>query len=120
MPSCCMPDEASVIAFASMFKALSDRTRQRILFLLEERPRTVTEIVAAFSLSQSTISRHLAVLRNAGLVEDRRQGQHVIYSVRHDRLRSCCEGFFHSFRSCIEFFQKGAHGRQRRGQGARV
>ena len=63
------------------FKALSDPTRREILRLLSARPRTVNEIVDQFSLSQPAISRHLAVLRQAGLVVPERQGQSVVYTL---------------------------------------
>jgi DNA-binding transcriptional ArsR family regulator len=63
------------------FKALSDPTRRRILSLLGERERTVNEIVAEFSLSQPAISRHLGVLREAGLVSAVRRGQSVVYAL---------------------------------------
>ena len=65
----------------SAFKALSDPTRREILRLLAERARTVNEIVDQFSLSQPAISRHLAVLRQAGLVSAERQGQSVVYTL---------------------------------------
>ncbi|HEX9577617.1 MAG TPA: autorepressor SdpR family transcription factor [Myxococcales bacterium] len=65
----------------SAFKALSDPTRREILRLLSARARTVNEIVGQFSLSQPAISRHLAVLRQAGLVVAERQGQNVVYAL---------------------------------------
>lgn len=65
----------------SAFKALSDPTRREILRLLSARDRTVNEIVAEFGLSQPAISRHLGVLRAAGLVTALRQGQSVLYSL---------------------------------------
>ena len=65
----------------SAFKALSDPTRREILRLLGERERTAGEIVDRFQLSQPAISRHLAVLRNAGLVTATRDGQSVIYAL---------------------------------------
>jgi DNA-binding transcriptional ArsR family regulator len=65
----------------SAFKALSDPTRREILRLLGERDLTVGEIVERFAISQPAISRHLAVLRAAGLVSALRQGQSVVYSL---------------------------------------
>jgi DNA-binding transcriptional ArsR family regulator len=65
----------------SAFKALSDPTRREILRLLGERELTVGEIVERFEISQPAISRHLAVLRAAGLVTALRQGQNVVYSL---------------------------------------
>lgn len=83
-----------------VFKALSDSTRQQILQLLEERPRNVGEIVGNFDLSQPTISRHLAVLKEADLVVDQRQGQNVVYRLNPATLSSAMLQFFGRFRSC--------------------
>jgi ArsR family transcriptional regulator, arsenate/arsenite/antimonite-responsive transcriptional repressor len=63
------------------FKALSDPTRRRILALLSERERTVGELVTEFDISQPAVSRHLGVLRAAGLVRAERQGQNVVYAL---------------------------------------
>ena len=65
----------------SAFRALSDRTRREILRLLSARPHTVGALVERFDLSQPAISRHLAVLRQAGLVLAERQGQNVVYTL---------------------------------------
>ena len=80
------------------FKALSDRTRRSILMSLESREQTVSEIVGQFHLSQPTISRHLAVLREANLVTDRRQGQHVIYRLNMSVLADSLSDFIGHFR----------------------
>lgn len=65
-----------------LFKALADETRLRILaLLLREEELCVCNIIAALSLPQSTISRHLAYLRRAGLVNDRRCGLWMYYSI---------------------------------------
>lgn len=63
------------------FKALSDPTRREILRLLGRRDMSVGEIVDNFTMSQPSISRHLAVLRSAGLVTARRDGQNVVYGL---------------------------------------
>ncbi len=63
------------------FKALADPTRREILRLLGAREMSVNDIVERFSISQPAISRHLAVLRHAGLVTSRREGQSVIYAL---------------------------------------
>ena len=65
----------------SAFKALSDGTRREILRLLGKREMSVGEIVGKFAMSQPSISRHLSVLRNAGLVTARRDGQNVVYAL---------------------------------------
>jgi len=64
---------------ARLFKALSDETRLRILALLQGGELCVCDLMAVLELPQSTVSRHLATLRNAGLVEDRRQGVWMYY-----------------------------------------
>jgi ArsR family transcriptional regulator, arsenate/arsenite/antimonite-responsive transcriptional repressor len=63
----------------SAFKALSDPTRREILRLLGRGEMSVGEIVDRFAMSQPSISRHLALLRAAGLVTARREGQNVVY-----------------------------------------
>ncbi|MCE0463236.1 MULTISPECIES: metalloregulator ArsR/SmtB family transcription factor [Pseudomonas] len=63
-----------------IFKALADDTRTRIALLVaREGELCVCELTAALDLSQPKISRHLAQLRHAGLLSDRRQGQWVYY-----------------------------------------
>jgi len=83
--------------YAQIFRALSDETRQRILILLKEQPMSVGQIVGHFSLAQPTISRHLAVLRQAGLVRAERSRQHMIYRLVTDPLNRCCTGFMANF-----------------------
>jgi ArsR family transcriptional regulator len=66
-----------------IFKALADETRLRILaLLLSEGELCVCDIIAALKLPQSTISRHLAYLRRAEWVKDRRCGLWIYYSLR--------------------------------------
>ncbi|WP_312018350.1 metalloregulator ArsR/SmtB family transcription factor [Shewanella surugensis] len=69
----------------SFFKALSDETRLQILMLItSENELCVCELMVALNLSQPKISRHLALLRNQGLLLDRRQGQWVFYRLNAD------------------------------------
>lgn len=92
--------EQTARRYAPVFKALSDPTRQKIMLMLEGRPRAVSEVVEFFNLSQPTISRHLAVLKNAGLVESDKKGQNVFYRLSELNLKACCIGFFSSFACC--------------------
>jgi ArsR family transcriptional regulator, arsenate/arsenite/antimonite-responsive transcriptional repressor len=64
-----------------IFKACADETRLRILFLLSERELCVCELMLLLDLPQGKISRHLAVLKNAALVSDRRDGTWIYYSL---------------------------------------
>lgn len=80
-----MPDSHNPV---DVFKALADDTRTRIALLLaREGELCVCELTAALDLSQPKISRHLAQLRHAGLLSDRRQGQWVYYRL-HPQLPS--------------------------------
>ena len=65
----------------NIFKACSDQTRLRVLFLLSERELCVCELVAILDMPQGKISRHLAILKNAGLVADRRDGTWIYYAL---------------------------------------
>jgi ArsR family transcriptional regulator len=71
---------------AQLFKALSDETRLRILALLAGGELCVCDLMATLELPQSTVSRHLAYLRNTGLVEDRRQGVWMYGPLRRDLM----------------------------------
>jgi ArsR family transcriptional regulator len=66
------------------FRALADPTRLRLLNLLLNEPECVCDLAAILGLPQPLISRHLAYLRSAGLVRDRRSGTRVNYSVALD------------------------------------
>lgn len=63
------------------FRALADETRRDILRLLRDGPLTSGDIAAHFSSSWPTISRHLAILRDAGLVMTERHGQEIRYEL---------------------------------------
>lgn len=69
----------------SLFKALSDETRLRITVLLSEKELCVCQLMWALDLDQVKVSRHLTVLRNAGLVNDRREGLWIFYSLAEPR-----------------------------------
>jgi DNA-binding transcriptional ArsR family regulator len=65
----------------SAFRALADPTRRDILRLLRDGPRTSGEIAQHFDTAWPTISRHLAVLREARLVASTRVGQQIVYEL---------------------------------------
>lgn len=70
-----------MIEMLKVFKALSDRTRLRIIRLLMRRELCVCEMMDVLGLAQSRLSHQLRILRDAGLVEDRRDGQWIIYRI---------------------------------------
>jgi ArsR family transcriptional regulator len=71
-------------------KALADETRQRIMSLCCCGWLSVNEIVEKTRVTQPTVSHHLAVLREAGLVRVREQGKQTFYSLNQDRVVMCC------------------------------
>ena len=71
-------------------KALADDTRQRILQMLLEGERCVSDIVDAFEMSQPTISHHLNVLKQFDLVISRKAGKQVFYAINRDNVVECC------------------------------
>ncbi len=73
------PHPVELTAVIKTFKALSDATRLRIVLLLVHGEQSVGDLVASLDLPQSTVSRHLALLRAAELVETRRVGSHIHY-----------------------------------------
>jgi ArsR family transcriptional regulator len=66
-------------AVQKVFKTLADPTRVRILALLEREELAVQELMEVLAMAQSRVSRHLAILREAGLLRDRRDGTYVFY-----------------------------------------
>ena len=68
--------------------ALSDGTRREILNLLKFRPHTAGELADQFELTGATVSHHLSVLKESGLVTAERRAQTIIYSLNPSALRS--------------------------------
>jgi ArsR family transcriptional regulator len=80
------PEES--VSFA---KAMADETRQRVMSLLCCRWLCVGDIVEEIGgVSQPTVSHHLAILREAGLVYTRRDGKQVFYTLNQDEVAVCC------------------------------
>ena len=65
----------------ALFKALNDTTRREILELLKKGDLTAGEIADQFNISKPSISHHLDLLKQAGLVESVKQGQYIYYSL---------------------------------------
>ncbi len=81
-------------AQAKVLKALAHPTRLLLVQELAETPRCVCELRDAAGLDISTVSKHLALLRNAGIVEDEKRGLKVFYSLK----TPCVLNFF----KCVE------------------
>jgi DNA-binding transcriptional ArsR family regulator len=91
-----MPDQIEQLA--EIFKAVSDTTRLRMVKMLAERegPLCVNAIAARLGVTQSAVSQHLRVLRQAGLVRGERRGCHVHYSLDPRRIQQCRKLFMHA------------------------
>jgi ArsR family transcriptional regulator len=76
-----------------IFEALADPTRREILSMLAKRELSAGEIAEAFAMTKPSISHHLSVLKNADLVDARREGQSLIYSIHTTVLEDTLAGF---------------------------
>ena len=78
---------------ASVFRALADPTRRQILQDLREGELSAGDIASRFPIKGPSVSRHLSVLKAAGLVRERRDANRIIYSLAEDRLALSVGGF---------------------------
>ena len=92
---CCKIDEKR---YSKLFKAFGDKSRLRIIAIVADNELTVNEITEKIGLSQPTVSRHLAILKEAGIVSDRREKQRVFYALNKESVQACCLGFC----NCLE------------------
>jgi ArsR family transcriptional regulator len=72
-------------------KALADETRQKIMKLCCCEWISVTELVEQLDVTQPTVSHHLAILRDCGLVNVRHDGKQTFYSLNQERMVVCCD-----------------------------
>ena len=77
----------------SVFRALSDPTRRRVLELLRRRPMTAGELADQFPVTKGAMSAHFAILREADLVESTKLGKQVIYRLKMSVLEEALLGF---------------------------
>ena len=97
-----MSSRATTLDLSPLFAALADRTRLRLLNLIAGREVCVCYLVEVLRLGQPKISRHLAYLRNAGVVAARREGKWMHYRLERPEdaaTSSILEAVFESFKS---------------------
>ena len=85
------------MSMASVFKALADPTRRRVLTLLRNQPRSAGEIADQFEVSRPTMSAHFTVLREAGLISSEKNGKTITYSINLSVLEEALLNFTQSF-----------------------
>jgi DNA-binding transcriptional ArsR family regulator len=78
---------------ASVFRALADPTRRQILQDLRNGELSAGEIASRFPIKGPSVSRHLSILKSAGLIRERRDANRIMYSLAEDRLALCVGGF---------------------------
>ncbi len=79
------------------FKALASEPRRQILNHLAGGPMTVGEIADRFDMALPSISKHLSVLKEAGLVREQKRGQFVLYTLAADKMANVLYGFLTPF-----------------------
>ncbi len=94
--------------------AAAEPSRRRILHLLAQRPRTVSELAAEFPVTRSAISQHLLVLANAGLVDAEKVGRQRIYRVLPDGLRRLQAEIDRFWTTELDLLVEDAHSLRRR------
>jgi ArsR family transcriptional regulator, arsenate/arsenite/antimonite-responsive transcriptional repressor len=78
-------------------KALADETRQKIIAMVCCQWLSVTQIVEQLNVTQPTVSHHLAILREAGLVQAREEGKQTFYTLNQERMANCCSNLVLNF-----------------------
>jgi ArsR family transcriptional regulator len=75
-----------------VLKAVADKNRMRILKMLEKKNMCVCELAAVLGITQPSVSKHLGILKNAGLIQDERSGQWIEYSICSSRINEYAPG----------------------------
>lgn len=83
-----IPDEDELYDLAELFKVFGDSTRIRILFVLFESEMCVCDLAETLNMTQSAISHQLKILKQAKLVNNRREGKSVFYSLADEHVRT--------------------------------
>ncbi len=96
-----------------IFKALGDETRLRLVYLLMEREACVLEIKQAMRISQTRASRNLGILHDAGLLQARRDGPLVFYSLDTKLIKKNCAGLEAMVKQAFEMDQTSLLHRER-------
>jgi len=83
-----MPEETKLYDLAELFKIFGDSSRIKILFVLFETEACVCDIAEALNMTQSAVSHQLRILKQSKLVNNRREGKSIFYSLADDHVRT--------------------------------
>ena len=86
--------EAELERRSELFKAFGDRNRQKILHLLRDGEKCVSDLLPHFDILQPTVSTHLLLLEEAGLLKVRRDGRRRFYSISNHRIYDALDSFY--------------------------
>lgn len=86
-----LPDDAMVASMAKIFRTMGDESRLKILRSLMSGPITVTRIVELTGQSQANVSKHLSILTRSGLLDRRKEGTRVWYSIKDPMVLALCD-----------------------------
>jgi DNA-binding transcriptional ArsR family regulator len=85
-----IPHAQLIPKIVDRLKALADENRLRLLLALKTAPANVSNLTAELGIAQASVSKHLAVLKQAGLVEVQRVGTQAVYRVRDESIFDLC------------------------------
>ena len=86
-----MPSEAMIGRLAELFKVLGDRTRMNILFTLDKGALPVCDICEILGMTKSAVSHQLKILRQSALVDYKKVGKNVLYSLADEHIKEIFE-----------------------------
>jgi DNA-binding transcriptional ArsR family regulator len=104
------------VTYESVIAALADPTRRAILEALRDGPRSVTDLAGDLPVSRPAVSQHLAVLRDAGLVAEEREGTRRFYEARAEGLEELRRYLEHTWGDLLGAFAAEAK-RRKKGKG---
>src|ERR671923_2931680 len=96
------------MAYADAIAALADPTRRTVFERLKQGPRPVVEIARGLPVSRPAVSQHLRVLKEAGLVRERREGTRHFYSVDGEGLAALRTYFDEFWQEALDAFKEAA------------
>ena len=95
--------------YESIFKALGESTRIKIVKLLSIKPMYVCELESVLEMSQPRISQHLRILKQAGLLDMKKEGQRAVYSLNESVFEAWVTGFTAFLRQPLESLPEFQH-----------
>jgi DNA-binding transcriptional ArsR family regulator len=97
----CMVNDHSVDELLELLRAFSNETRQKIIrHCFTEKEVCVNDIAKQFTLSRPTISHHLNLMKRAKLLNSRKEGKEVYYSVNKEHIVNLVESFLNTLKNC--------------------